>query len=87
MTEVNVEVRMYKRQFFCDIHFTVVEDESSSPIEDAWVNLYSGMELITKTMTDADGKADILTMPSGERYDYKVTHEDYEDAVGAVTTI
>lgn len=89
-TSVNIEVEMTRKEFFCDIYFTVREAFTKVPIQNIKGELYTtypGGELIMTAPTDAFGKITMPDMPPNKTYTYRFTHPNYNDKIGQVTTI
>ena len=89
-TSVEVEILMTRKEFFCDINFTVLEASIRIPIPNAKGELYTtypGGELIMTAPTDAFGKVTMSDMPPDKTYTYRFTHPDYNDKIGQVITV
>lgn len=86
---VDVKVVLSRKQFFCDIHFKVMElvQSTETPVVGVTVVLYTlAGERITNCVTNSLGEGTIGDMPIRETYVWKTTHPDYDAKEGQVVT-
>ena len=88
-TQVNVEVLVTKREFFCNIIFTVLQEVGRLPVQGFLIKLTTLTNELVPVMpkSDINGKVTYLDMPSKQTYNWFATHPDYNDKRGEVTTI
>ena len=75
-TKINVPVRMKKKAF--DVEFTVVDDETSTPIASVSIVFIEATQ-----STDINGVATFTKIRRGT-YTYTAAHAEYQDGSGTV---